>query len=921
MSTSSATMPEHAGLDRLIGRDGELHVFDAVLARCAECHPALVEVVGDPGQGKTRLLQELADRARVAGAPVLAVGAGPRRGYTAERALRELTGPDGRYRPGTPARRGVEVLLLDDLHAAGPATLDLLARLLQTAPDGLLVAAAYRPRQVSPDAVAALAAGTGVRRHLVQLDGLAPEDVGALVDLPGGRLAGWLHRLTGGVPRYVRAYRPAVAKGALAMLRGLPDELPSDVTAAVQVELAGLPEDQRTLLHSVSVCPDGFDVSLSATLGGLDPAVAGELLDALVAGDLLRVDRREDRTLRFRNEVERAVVYRSMRPGRRHRLHHHAAAFLREHGAPVVRYAEHLSRSAHPGDTAAVDALVEAAESALACRIDAIRWFTTARRLLPDAHTVAPTRVRLSLGLADGLVGTGQLHEARTLLQDLVGTAEPAADERIRALVAQARVERLLGRPLDAYALVQGAVADAPVSARLDLAMEAALAGALSGQPAAVGYARQAVQAAAELGDPVSRCAADTVEAFVRAYADPDATMDAILARAATTVDALPDAVLGRRPDLLGVLAWTELLRERDRFALRHFDRALEVCCHVGRIPLTPWLLTGRSTVALRLGHLDRARADALDAEVSAQAMGVDPLVGLARTYRAIALAWHSGPAAARQLAETALLDATMRRRNWYDEASQRLAARLRFEAGDRADSLPALLRACGGDELAWVEASDRACWASSLAEMARRGERPDEAAMWLALAHRYADRTRLLGQRAKVHLTQARLASDAGDPHRAAEYAAAAADAFADLGWRLDEGAARLVQARALCDARLWAAAEAELSEARRLADLTGSPPLRKAVAVEQRRAGGCAGRSPAAGPRTGRQLAGWELALTRREWDIARLVAAGISNAEAAEHLYVTVKTVEAHLTRIFRKTGVSSRAGLAALLANHY
>jgi DNA-binding NarL/FixJ family response regulator len=171
------------------------------------------------------------------------------------------------------------------------------------------------------------------------------------------------------------------------------------------------------------------------------------------------------------------------------------------------------------------------------------------------------------------------------------------------------------------------------------------------------------------------------------------------------------------------------------------------------------------------------------------------------------------------------------------------------------------------------------------------------------------------------VHLTQARLASDAGDPHRAAEYAAAAADAFADLGWRLDEGAARLVQARALCDARLWAAAEAELSEARRLADLTGSPPLRKAVAVEQRRAGGCAGRSPAAGPRTGRQLAGWELALTRREWDIARLVAAGISNAEAAEHLYVTVKTVEAHLTRIFRKTGVSSRAGLAALLANHY
>src|SRR5581483_563497 len=162
-----------------------------------------------------------------------------------------------------------------------------------------------------------------------------------------------------------------------------PDELPADVTAAVQVELAGLPEDQRTLLHTISVCPDGFDVSLSATLAGLDPTVTGELLDGLVAHDLLRVDRREDRTLRFRNEVERTVVYRSMRPGRRRRLHHHAATFLREHGAPVTRYAEHLSRSAHPGDTAAVDTLVAAAESGEACRIDAIRWFTTARRLLP----------------------------------------------------------------------------------------------------------------------------------------------------------------------------------------------------------------------------------------------------------------------------------------------------------------------------------------------------------------------------------------------------------------------------------------------------------------------------------------------------------------------------------------------------------
>jgi ATP/maltotriose-dependent transcriptional regulator MalT len=57
----------------------------------------------------------------------------------------------------------------------------------------------------------------------------------------------------------------------------------------------------------------------------------------------------------------------------------------------------------------------------------------------------------------------------------------------------------------------------------------------------------------------------------------------------------------------------------------------------------------------------------------------------------------------------------------------------------------------------------------------------------------------------------------------------------------------------------------------------------------------------------------------LTPREVTVAELAATGMRNTEIAAHLYVTVATVEAHLTRIYRKLGVRSRAGLAKALAS--
>jgi DNA-binding NarL/FixJ family response regulator len=55
----------------------------------------------------------------------------------------------------------------------------------------------------------------------------------------------------------------------------------------------------------------------------------------------------------------------------------------------------------------------------------------------------------------------------------------------------------------------------------------------------------------------------------------------------------------------------------------------------------------------------------------------------------------------------------------------------------------------------------------------------------------------------------------------------------------------------------------------------------------------------------------------LTTREREVAELVAQGLTSPAIAERLSLSHRTVETHLSRVYRKTGVSSRAALATLL----
>jgi DNA-binding CsgD family transcriptional regulator len=130
-----------------------------------------------------------------------------------------------------------------------------------------------------------------------------------------------------------------------------------------------------------------------------------------------------------------------------------------------------------------------------------------------------------------------------------------------------------------------------------------------------------------------------------------------------------------------------------------------------------------------------------------------------------------------------------------------------------------------------------------------------------------------------------------------------------------LADSPARLEHAHALADlgaalrrANHRADARPPLREALDLAHACGARPLEERVRRELRAAGGRPRRARSSGA----------AALTASERRIAEMAAGGLTNAEIAQALFVTKKTVEAHLGNAYRKLRIRSRGELAKALA---
>jgi DNA-binding NarL/FixJ family response regulator len=194
-----------------------------------------------------------------------------------------------------------------------------------------------------------------------------------------------------------------------------------------------------------------------------------------------------------------------------------------------------------------------------------------------------------------------------------------------------------------------------------------------------------------------------------------------------------------------------------------------------------------------------------------------------------------------------------------------------------------------------------------------------DIAAGDLAAARVHAERaaalapgTGMAGPRAAAGRALALVALAEGDAARAAALALVAAEDAIAAGAALEAARDRLLAGRALLDTDRDAAL-ALLAEAGEQAARCGAPRVEAEARQALRQAGVRVGSGGARAPGTG----GID-ALSARELEIAALVADGLTNREIAARLFLSEKTVESHLTRVFQKLGVRSRAQVAAAVA---
>ncbi|RZU31755.1 helix-turn-helix transcriptional regulator [Blastococcus saxobsidens] len=447
-----------AELAPLVGRDDERRLLVDALTRCRAGQGGVVLVSGEAGVGKTRLVSEvlgrwdgdvLAATATPGGAPydvldsALACAVGARRqdrDTDAARVVTEALRATTRIRP--------TVVVLEDLHLADAASMEVLVALAQAPPSELLVLGIYRsdglPRS-SPIRVLRTELRRARRLVDVALRTLTEAQTGELLaDLlgtsPSARLVEVVHGRTEGLPFFVEelvwALRDAGClterAGAVELDEGAGLPLPESVTDAVLSRTAQLRADHGAAVQCAVALGVRVDLPALAELAG--PAEADRLIDE---GLLVELD---GGLAVFRHALVREALYRSIPWSRRRALHHDVAELLTDHGAPPAVVAEHWLDAHEPAKARPL--LVAAAEAL--CATHAYR----------DAADLAHRALAL---WPDGDDPAGRL----TVLEGLGECAERSADPRTAAEVWAEVAEGCRGTDVGRAALAHRRAANA----------------------------------------------------------------------------------------------------------------------------------------------------------------------------------------------------------------------------------------------------------------------------------------------------------------------------------------------------------------------------------------------------------------------------------------------------------------------------
>ena len=954
----------------LIGRASELAELDRGLDRLGAGKPWLVQIVGEPGIGKSRLLLELARRAKARGFLVLAgraaefeqdlpfavlrdacddyLGSIDRRLRLSLRAetLSELAAvfPSLAGGVGTPAsRQGVggdryrthyairallewlaarqpTVVALDDVHWADAASVEVIAHLLGRFRGPLLgaLAARQRPARLAAVLDTATRAGYGGRIELAPLTAVQAE---ALMD-PGldADERAILYRQSGGNPFYLEQLsRAAVPSGGR---RRLAAENPADdwrppaaVSASIREELSGLSAETRVTIDAAAIAGESFEPQLVAAIAERPEPVTLAAFDELLAVDVIRPTD-APRRFRFRHPIVRRVVYDQLPRAWRLGAHARAAAALTASRAPATEAALHIERSATAGDPNAIAMLIDAARTvAPRAPLTAGRWLRTALRLLPR-DVDSGQRIGLLCEAAAALASAGADEESVEELEQalaLAPSAQPDARAELIAKLAEAR--RRSGQPFESRELLLqalhslGAPDGAAVQAlELELAIdhywhrEFEQTWALAGRTLADARERRDTST-------VALAAALRSLAGSAGQRTDDALLD--LAEAEAALRRLTDEQLAYRVYLGVYIGLAALRLEHLDEVLSHVHRCFRVARLTGQDAMAhPWLCITACALVLK-GEIGKARQDAAAAIDAALLPGENWRTIWALEADAMAAFWAGD--AERALASSTQMAAGSKRstdRFLTPAARIQLGGAL-YLSGDPAAAVNEL--EAFDAESGWDLLDLHAGHGWELLTRARLAlGQLDAAEAVSARAEIRAETSHLPLQRATARLARGAVRLARGDSATALELARDAAEIADRAGNPLIGGRARLLAGRALAAAGQREAAVAELSLAETQLSGCGAAKETDAAARELRRLGQRTVR------RSRPQSTGTGMAaLSSREREVAGLVASGKTNKDIAATLYLSEKTIESHLARIYDKLDVHSRAALTAII----
>ena len=943
----------------VVGRMRELAEIERVLDRVSSGATWALELCGEAGIGKSHLLAEACRRAEGGGFLVLdgraaefeqdmpfgvivdalndhvgSLGPAVLRGLEAE-TLSELASvlpsmsglPSARavasagaqrYRVHYAVRALLErlaktqpvLLALDDVHWADAASVEVLAHMLRRFRGPLLVAVAFRrsPTRLIDALEASMRAGFGSR---IELPPLSPDDAGAIL---GPRLDAAAHeaiyRESGGNPFYLEQLARSVSRATTP--EALAGVAPGVGTLIAQ-ELNRLGAAHKVLLDAAAVAGESFDAGLTAAIAERDDRVTLALLDELVDADLLR-PAPVPRSFRFRHPIVRRVVYDSMPAGWRVEAHARAAAALSAAGAEQAELAHHVARSARPGDERAI-ALLEDAARAAAPRapLTGGRWLHAAATLLPGQERAR--RVRL-LGDAGALLTSGGGYdEALKALEDALSMASSErADVRGDLVAKRAEARRRGGRPFDSRPRLEralGSVRELEGATTFAVRLELAMNLYWHGEFAAVAVlADQLLATARAEEDELVVCLAASLGAVADSYNGELEAARELLAEAQAAYGALSDERLAERIYLTHYISEAALRLERFDDALSDFDRGAEVARATGQ-DATAGSWPGLATLALLLkGEVLKASTTAEEA-LDAAALSSDNWKIIWLLYPLSMAAFCRGDGARALACAQELV--TRSERAHPATVLPRLG-RLRLGSALLAAGDPAAaakeLRVLDTEADRWLLDLDSACgWDTliraelTLGDLDAAQRATDHAERRAVTLPQWAATVRCA--RAALLLAQGDTATAAQASDEAVRLAAPAANPLLTARCRMQRGlalAARGERERGIADLQHAGSALWECGAARE-AD---------AAARELRRLGQRVARRPRTDHRAGLS------ALSPREHDIADHVSAGKTNREIAATLFLSEKTVENHLSRIYNKLDVHSRAALAAITA---